>query len=151
MDWEVALKTHRCGRDYMECVLALPLNEQAHFASTIMYNVRKKVSEEMPELAPRKSVAERAEELLGIASEVVGVEMSDNTRKQEIVMGRRMVMYQLYNEGVSPRNISEVMNRGRDVIQYNVNQFENMLQMPRLYKMEMNWWLAFQDKINYSK
>lgn len=132
----------------MERVLALPLNEQAHFASTIMYNVRKKVSEEMPELAPRKSVAERAEELLGIASEVVGVEMSDNTRKQEIVMGRRMVMYQLYNEGVSPRNISEVMNRGRDVIQYNVNQFENMLQMPRLYKMEMNWWLAFQDKIN---
>lgn len=147
MDSPIVNKTHKGNRDLMKDIISLPLNEQTRLASTIMYNVRKKLRSELPVMSPEELVTKRIEELTEIAESVMGVELCDGTKRREVVEGRRMVMYQLYCEGVGPKMIGYVMNRNRDVIQYNINRFEDMLHLPLVYKQEMAWWLAFQDKI----
>lgn len=147
MDSTIIVRTPKVNRELVKAIVALPLDEQAHLVSTVMYNVRRMVSAEVPDTDPEEAAQKRAEELLRIAESVMGIKLSDGTKKREVVEGRRMVMYQLYCEGIGPKMIGYVMNRQRDVIQYNINQFENMLHVPKAYKQEMVWWLAFQDKI----
>lgn len=149
MDSILALKVNRSSREIMEHIISLPLDEQEKIACNIFYNVRnetikagkftKRIEREVPQ--------EKFDSYLRCAGEVVGCEINLKCKRRDMTLGRVFVIAQLYREGYSIPKIAERVQKQRDVVLYNINKYEDMLRLPKLFAGELDKWGEFQKKI----
>ena len=85
--------------------------------------------------------------LLKLATEVVGEGILSNSREFNCLMGRRMVAYQMRQEGCSLYQIGKFMKKDHATIHHTLTVMEDILQYPTSFKVELHYWKEFQKKL----
>ena len=83
--------------------------------------------------------------LLPIAENLVGVGVLDKTKDIELVIGRRMIAYQMRSEGYSFPSIGKMMVRHHASVIHMVRMMEDALHYQ--FDLEVGYWNLFQQKI----
>lgn len=102
----------------------------------------KKLQESLNE---REDDGSRFATLLNAATEVCGQGILSSSRDFNLVMGRRMIAYQMRSEGYSFPSIGKMMVRHHASIIHMVRMMEDALHFQ--FNLEMEYWNKFQQKI----
>lgn len=96
-------------------------------------------------LNEREDDGSRFATLLKAATEVCGQGIISSSRDFNLVMGRRMIAYQMRCEGYSFPSIGKMMERHHASIIHMVRMMEDALHFQ--FNLEMGYWYIFQQKI----
>ena len=102
----------------------------------------KKLQESLNE---REDDGSRFATLLKAATDVCGKGILSSSRDFNLVMGRRMIAYQMRSEGYSFPNIGKMMVRHHASIIHMVRMMEDAFHFQ--FNLEMGYWNLFQQKI----
>ena len=102
----------------------------------------KKLQESLNE---REDDGSRFATLLKAATDVCGQGVLSSSRDFNLVMGRRMIAYQMRSEGYSFPSIGKMMERHHASIIHMVRMMEDALHFQ--FNLEMGYWYMFQQKI----
>ena len=102
----------------------------------------KKLQESLNE---REDDGSRFATLLKAATEVCGQGILSSSRDFNLVMGRRMIAYQMRSEGYSFPSIGKMMVRHHASIIHMVRMMEDALHFQ--FNLEMGYWYMFRQKI----
>lgn len=91
---------------------------------------------------------ERFKALCRIAKDVVGDGILSNSREFNCVMGRRMIAYQMRKEGCSLTFIGKCLNKNHATILHMTRSMDDILQLPKMFKLEITYWNMFQKRIS---
>ena len=83
--------------------------------------------------------------LLKAATDVCGKGILSSSRDFNLVMGRRMIAYQMRSEGYSFPNIEKMMVRHHASVIHMVRMMEDAIRFQ--FNLEMGYWYMFQQKI----
>ena len=83
--------------------------------------------------------------LLKAATDVCGQGILSSSRDFNLVMGRRMIAYQMRSEGYSFPSIGKMMVRHHASIIHMVRMMEDAIRYQ--FNLEMGYWYMFQQKI----
>lgn len=83
--------------------------------------------------------------LLKAATEICGQGILSNLRDFNLVMGRRMIAYQMRSEGYSYPSIGKKLIRNHAAVIHMVRMMEDALHFQ--FNLEMEYWNLFQQKI----
>lgn len=83
--------------------------------------------------------------LLPIAENLVGVGVLDKTKDIELVIGRRMIAYQMRQEGFSLQTIGTLLGKHHTTIMHMVNMMEDAIKFQ--FRPELTYWEEFQQKL----
>lgn len=114
--------------------LALPFHERQR-----LINVLKVSLDEKEDDGSRFAILYKA------ATEVVGNGILTRCRDFNLVMGRRMIAYQMRKEGYSIMTISKKLIRHHASVIHMVKMMEEVLRFQ--FDLEMGYWTMFQKKI----
>lgn len=103
----------------------------------------KKLQESLNE---REDDGSRFATLLKAATEICGQGILSSSRDFNLVMGRRMIAYQMRSEGYSFPSIGKMMVRHHASIIHMVKMMEDALHFQ--FNLEMGYWYMFQQKIS---
>jgi hypothetical protein len=96
-------------------------------------------------LNEREDDGSRFATLLKAATDVCGQGVLSSSRDFNLVMGRRMIAYQMRSEGYSFPSIGKMMVRHHASIIHMVRMMEDALHFQ--FNLEMGYWNKFQQKI----
>ena len=96
-------------------------------------------------LNEREDDGSRFATLLKAATDVCGQGVLSSSRDFNLVMGRRMIAYQMRSEGYSFPSIGKMMVRHHASVIHMVRMMEDALRFQ--FNLEMGYWNLFQDKI----
>ena len=96
-------------------------------------------------LNEREDDGSRFATLLKAATDVCGKGILSSSRDFNLVMGRRMIAYQMRSEGYSFPSIGKMMVRHHASIIHMVRMMEDALHFQ--FNLEMGYWNLFQQKI----
>jgi chromosomal replication initiation ATPase DnaA len=96
-------------------------------------------------LNEREDDGSRFATLLKAASDVCGQGILSSSRDFNLVMGRRMIAYQMRKEGYSFPNIGRHMVRHHASVIHMVRMMEDAIRFQ--FNLEMGYWNKFQQKI----
>ena len=102
----------------------------------------KKLQESLNE---REDDGSRFATLLKAATDVCGQGIISSSRDFNLVMGRRMIAYQMRSEGYSFPSIGKRMIRHHASIIHMVRMMEDAIRYQ--FNLEMGYWYMFQQKI----
>lgn len=102
----------------------------------------KKLQESLNE---REDDGSRFATLLKAATEICGQGILSSSRDFNLVMGRRMIAYQMRSEGYSFPSIGKMMVRHHASIIHMVRMMEDAIRFQ--FNLEMGYWYMFQQKI----
>jgi chromosomal replication initiation ATPase DnaA len=102
----------------------------------------KKLQESLNE---REDDGSRFATLLKAATEICGQGILSSSRDFNLVMGRRMIAYQMRSEGYSFPSIGKMMVRHHASVIHMVRMMEDALHFQ--FNLEMEYWNKFQQKI----
>ena len=102
----------------------------------------KKLQESLNE---REDDGSRFATLLKAATDVCGQGILSSSRDFNLVMGRRMIAYQMRSEGYSFPSIGKMMIRHHASIIHMVRMMEDAIRFQ--FNLEMGYWYMFQQKI----
>ena len=102
----------------------------------------KKLQESLNE---REDDGSRFATLLKAATDVCGQGILSSSRDFNLVMGRRMIAYQMRSEGYSYPSIGKKMIRHHAAVIHMVRMMEDALHFQ--FNLEMGYWNLFQQKI----
>jgi chromosomal replication initiation ATPase DnaA len=97
-------------------------------------------------LNEREDDGSRFADLLKAATEVCGQGILSSSRDFNLVMGRRMIAYQMRSEGYSFPSIGRHMVRHHASVIHMVRMMEDAIRFQ--FNLEMGYWYMFQQKIN---
>ena len=103
----------------------------------------KKLQESLNE---REDDGSRFATLLKAATEICGQGILSSSRDFNLVMGRRMIAYQMRSEGYSFPSIGKMMVRHHASIIHMVRMMEDAIRFQ--FNLEMGYWYMFQQKIS---
>ena len=96
-------------------------------------------------LNEREDDGSRFATLLKAATDVCGQGILSSSRDFNLVMGRRMIAYQMRSEGYSFPSIGNMMVRHHASVIHMVRMMEDALHFQ--FNLEMEYWNKFQQKI----
>ena len=96
-------------------------------------------------LNEREDDGSRFATLLKAATDVCGQGILSSSRDFNLVMGRRMIAYQMRSEGYSFPSIGKMMVRHHASIIHMVRMMEDAIRYQ--FNLEMGYWYMFQQKI----
>ena len=96
-------------------------------------------------LNEREDDGSRFATLLKAATEICGQGILSSSRDFNLVMGRRMIAYQMRSEGYSFPSIGKRMIRHHASIIHMVRMMEDAIRYQ--FNLEMGYWYMFQQKI----
>lgn len=96
-------------------------------------------------LNEREDDGSRFATLLKAATEICGQGILSSSRDFNLVMGRRMIAYQMRSEGYSFPSIGKMMVRHHASVIHMVRMMEDALHFQ--FNLEMEYWNKFQQKI----
>lgn len=96
-------------------------------------------------LNEREDDGSRFATLLKAATDVCGQGIISSSRDFNLVMGRRMIAYQMRSEGYSFPSIGKMMVRHHASIIHMVRMMEDAMVFQ--FDLEMSYWTLFQKKI----
>ena len=96
-------------------------------------------------LNEREDDGSRFATLLKAATDVCGQGILSSSRDFNLVMGRRMIAYQMRSEGYSFPSIGKMMVRHHASIIHMVRMMEDAIRFQ--FNLEMGYWYMFQQKI----
>ena len=96
-------------------------------------------------LNEREDDGSRFATLLKAATDVCGQGIVSSSRDFNLVMGRRMIAYQMRSEGYSFPSIGKMMVRHHASIIHMVRMMEDAIRYQ--FNLEMGYWYMFQQKI----
>lgn len=96
-------------------------------------------------LNEREDDGSRFATLLKVATDVCGQGILSSSRDFNLVMGRRMIAYQMRSEGYSFPSIGKMMVRHHASIIHMVRMMEDAIRFQ--FNLEMGYWYMFQQKI----
>ena len=96
-------------------------------------------------LNEREDDGSRFATLLKAATDVCGKGILSSHRDFNLVMGRRMIAYQMRSEGYSFPSIGKMMVRHHASIIHMVRMMEDAIRYQ--FNLEMGYWYMFQQKI----
>lgn len=102
----------------------------------------KKLQESLNE---REDDGSRFATLLKAATEICGQGILSSSRDFNLVMGRRMIAYQMRSEGYSYPSIGKKLIRNHAAVIHMVRMMEDALHFQ--FNLEMGYWNLFQQKI----
>ena len=102
----------------------------------------KKLQESLNE---REDDGSRFATLLKAATDVCGQGILSSSRDFNLVMGRRMIAYQMRSEGYSFPSIGKMMVRHHASVIHMVRMMEDAIRFQ--FNLEMGYWYMFQQKI----
>ena len=85
--------------------------------------------------------------LLKIATEVVGDGVLTLSRKYSCLMGRKMIAWQMREEGYSLMAIGRRMGRSHSTILHTLRLMEDMFNYPGVFKTDETYWKQFKKKL----
>jgi hypothetical protein len=94
-----------------------------------------------------ESIEDRFKMLLEVATEVVGIGIMTKHKDHNLVMGRRMITYQMRNDGLSFAEIGRFLKRDHASIRGSYLNMLNVFEYPKMYELEMSYWTLFQQKL----
>ena len=89
----------------------------------------------------------RFKQLLKIATEIVGAGVLTRSRDYNSVMGRRMIAWQMREEGYSLVAIGRRMGRHHATILHLLKLQEDMFKFPGAFKTDEAYWKMFKKKV----
>lgn len=102
----------------------------------------------MQSLDGREDDGSRFQELLTLAEQVVGVGILTDSRESPCVLGRRMIAYQMRQEGHTLMKIGKCINKHHASVMYMVRMMEDIFRFPGVFKEEERYWNEFIKKVN---
>ena len=96
-------------------------------------------------LNEREDDGSRFATLLKAATDVCGQGVLSSSRDFNLVMGRRMIAYQMRSEGYSFPSIGKMMVRHHASIIHMVRMMEDAIRFQ--FNLELGYWYMFQQKI----
>ena len=82
-----------------------------------------------------------------IATEICGHGILSAKRDFNLVIGRRMIAYQMRVEGYSLQSIGIQMVKHHASIMHMVKMMEDVFEHPDILKLEMSYWTEFQKRL----
>ena len=98
-------------------------------------------------LEEREDDGSRFHELFTIAEGLVGAGILTQSREWHCVLGRRMIAYQMRQEGYSLMKIGKCMNRHHASVVHMVGMMEDIFRYPGVFKEEEEYWNKFITKV----
>ena len=91
-----------------------------------------------------ESIEDRFKVLLDVATKVVGIGIMTKFKDFNLVMGRRIITYQMRNEGCTFAEIGKCLKRDSRSIRAAYVNMLNVFEYPKMYELEMSYWTLFQ-------
>ena len=101
-----------------------------------------------PPHAAERDAAPVAERYVAMMEDLVGLNIISPSRKDSVVWPRFLVMFQLFRDGYSHREIAKAIGRDRTTVIHAINRVRDMLHYPNFYPSEMRIWLKFQELLS---
>ena len=92
---------------------------------------------------------DRGEEYVRVMSDLAGVDVMSNTRREPVSWPRYMVMYQMRKDGLTFKRIGDFFGKNHATVVHGVGVVKDMLTMPRMYPTEIRLWQQFQKSIRH--
>ena len=122
------------------------MNELTRRCLSLSKSQREKLIKKLQDsLNEREDDGSRFATLLKAATEVCGQGILSSSRDFNLVMGRRMIAYQMRSEGYSFPSIGKMMVRHHASIIHMVRMMEDALHFQ--FNLEMGYWYMFRQKI----
>lgn len=99
-------------------------------------------------LKERDTINERFAILYGIINEVVGGDILSPRRDLYLVLGRRIVAYQLKQEGYPITKIGRCLGKHHASVLHMVSMMEDVFRYPGTFNMDEVYWDRFTKKLN---
>ena len=80
-------------------------------------------------------------------NDLIGRDIRINSKEQEVVWGRNLVAWQLFQDAFSETEIGRAMGKNHSTINYMKRQVIAMLKSPHMYINETELWYDFQDRL----
>jgi chromosomal replication initiation ATPase DnaA len=84
--------------------------------------------------------------LLSIAEDIVGKGILSRFRDLNLVIGRRMIAYQMRQEGYSLMAISKKLTRHHSSVMHMIRMMEDAIKFQ--FRPELTYWEEFQQKLH---
>ena len=117
-----------------KCLL-LPFEQRQRLADIINESLKE----------PDKDDGKRFNLFLRIATEICGNGILSNSREFPLVMGRRMIAYQMKSEGFTNTTIGKHLAKHHASVIHMVNMMEDVIKFE--FNLEMAYWMQFQRKL----
>ena len=85
--------------------------------------------------------------LYNIATEICGHGILSAKRDFNLVIGRRMIAFQMYEEGYSLQSISVHMVKHHTSVMHMIMMMGDVFEHPDIFKFEMSYWEQFKKKL----
>ena len=122
------------------------MNELTRRCLSLSKSQREKLIKKLQDsLNEREDDGSRFATLLKAATDVCGQGVLSSSRDFNLVMGRRMIAYQMRSEGYSFPSIGKMMVRHHASIIHMVRMMEDALHYQ--FDLEIGYWNLFQKKI----
>ena len=122
------------------------MNELTRRCLSLSKSQREKLIKKLQDsLNEREDDGSRFATLLKAATEICGQGILSSSRDFNLVMGRRMIAYQMRSEGYSFPSIGKMMVRHHASVIHMVRMMEDALNFQ--FNLEMGYWNLFQQKI----
>lgn len=85
--------------------------------------------------------------LLKVATEIVGEGILSRSREYKCVMGRKMIAWQMREEGYSLMAIGRRMGRHHATIVHFLKLMEDIFKFPGVFKTDEAYWKQFKNRL----
>jgi chromosomal replication initiation ATPase DnaA len=99
-------------------------------------------------LNEREDDGSRFSELYKAATKVCGQGILTSSRDFKLVMGRRMIAYQMRKEGYSLMSIGKHLIRHHASVIHMIRQMEDVMEYPKARDLEMGYWHLFEQELH---
>lgn len=89
----------------------------------------------------------RYNEVKGIAETLMGKEMDESRREDNILM-KMTISYVLAQEGMSEHSIADAMGKDHSTINYYKKKVKVMMETPQYHKTQVRYIMSVMDKSN---
>jgi chromosomal replication initiation ATPase DnaA len=85
--------------------------------------------------------------LFNAARDIVGKGIMTVSRKDELVLGRKMIAYQMRKEGYKLQTIGKHLGRHHASVYHMIKEMRDVFDYPHIYSKETEYWKRFQENI----
>lgn len=82
-----------------------------------------------------------------IANEICGPGILTLSRAPDLVLGRKMIIYKMRQEGFTLQTIGKYLHRTHTSILHLQREMQNAIDYPQAFQKEIKYWNMFQEKI----
>lgn len=132
-------------QELLDMALALPSADKEELIRELRISLATPEEKTIPE-----GTIEWTDRLLAIAAAVLGVERIEDDRRVRNVFGRKMVAWELREEGLTLEVIGDLLGKDHSSVSYMLNEKDSMMRFPAVYEKELDYWTRFKKAVNYA-